>query len=725
MKQILQDLRGGQTRLVEVPSPIVTPGSLLIRTTRTLISAGTERMLVEFGKASLLAKARSQPDKVKQVLDKIKTDGLSATLEAVFSRLDEPLPLGYCNCGVVLEVGPGVTGFASGDRVISNGPHAQIVAVPKNLCAKVPDGISDEQAAFTVLASIALQGLRLVNPLMGEQVAVFGLGVIGLVAVQLLRANGCQVLAIDVNADRLRQAAAYGAATALAGQGTDPVVAARAWTSGRGVDAVVITAAAKTDLIMHQAAEMSRKRGRLVLVGVVGLNIRRSDFYEKELTFQVSCSYGPGRYDDRYEKGGQDYPLSQVRWTEQRNFQAVLDMLATGRLNVEALISHRFNLDEAAEAYDLISTRGGLGVILKYPEAVDRAPALTLGWRDRDDRAVASPIVGVIGAGNFSKVTLVPALAKIGARVGYIADLNTAAATHLAGKFQANKAVSDYHLMLQDPAVQAVFVAVNHNLHARLVTEILRAGKHAFVEKPLAMTLEELSQIQSAAAAAPQCMVMTGFNRRFSPHTQAIAKALSGRKEPVSMTMTVNAGYIPPEHWVHDPVLGGGRIIGEACHFIDLLAFLAGCEVTTVSACMAGRGFATRDDKMAITLGFADGSVGSVCYYANGSKQYPKELLRVFSDGRVFELDNFRQTHAFGARGFRTVRTRRQDKGHQEEFAQFIAQAAQGREPPVRWRDQVAVTLASFAAVASAMEERTVILEAEYPEILQRAVATA
>ncbi|MCE5328010.1 MAG: bi-domain-containing oxidoreductase [Planctomycetaceae bacterium] len=713
MKQILQDLRGGQTRLVEVPSPIVTPGSLLIRTTRTLISAGTERMLVEFGKASLIAKARSQPDKVKQVLDKIKTDGLSATLEAVFSRLDEPLPLGYCNCGVVMQVGAGVTGFAPGDRLISNGPHAQIVAVPKNLCAKVPDCISDEQAAFTVLASIALQGLRLVNPVMGERVAVFGLGVIGLVAVQLLRANGCQVLAIDVNADRLKQAASHGAATALAGQGSDPVIAARAWTGGCGVDAVVITAAAKTDLIMHQAAEMSRKRGRLVLVGVVGLNLRRSDFYEKELTFQVSCSYGPGRYDDRYEKGGQDYSLSEVRWTEQRNFQAVLDMMSTGRLNVDALVSHRFNLDEAAEAYDLITTRGGLGVILKYPESVDPMPTLTLGWPQ--GTSSDSPVIGVIGAGNFSKVTLMPALAKIRARVGYIADLNTAAAVHLASKFHANKAVSDYRLMLEDPAVQAVFVAVNHNLHARLVTEILRSGKHAFVEKPLAMTLEELAQIQSAIAAAPRCMVMTGFNRRFSPHTQAIAKALASRKEPLSMAMTVNAGYIPPEHWVHDPVLGGGRIIGEACHFIDLLAFLAGCEVTTVSACMAGRGFATRDDKMAITLGFADGSVGSVCYYANGSKQYPKELLRVFSDGHVFELDNFRQTRALGVRGFRTVRTHGQDKGHTREFKTFIDRVAQeAGEWPVSFEQQINSTLASFAAVVAAAENRTVILAQEY-----------
>ena len=715
MKQILQDLRSGETRVTDVPAPICRPGTLLIRTTRTLISAGTERMLVEFGKASLLAKARSQPDKVKQVLDKIKTDGLLPTLQAVFSRLDEPLPLGYCNAGVVMEVGASVEGFSAGDRVISNGPHAEIVSVPKNLCAKVPEGVSDEQAAFAVLGSIGLQGIRLANPTFGEKVAVFGLGSIGLIAVQLLRANGCQVLAVDVNAERLALAERFGASIVNAAAGGDPIVAARAWSEGKGVDAVLITAAAKTDLIVHQVAEISRKRGRIVLVGVVGLNLRREDFYEKELTFQVSCSYGPGRYDDAYEKAGHDYPYGLVRWTEQRNFEAVLDAMRCGQLDVDPLISHRFDLAEAAEAYELITGRSGLGIILRYPDAPDVSASL----RVQETRHIepGCPVVGVIGAGNFAKVTLTPALRGTPARLAYIADLNGTAAAYLATKLSAEEAVTDYRRILDDPAVEGVIVVVNNGLHARFVCEALTAGKHVFTEKPLAITVQQLKQIIAAETACPGKMVMTGFNRRFSPHTVKAKQLLGGRSEPLAMNMTVNAGFMPAEHWFNDPVLGGGRIIGEACHFIDLLAFLAGSRVTTVAATMIGRGFAVREDKMAITLGFEDGSIGSVCYFANGSKRYPKENLRIFSEGRVLELDNFRVTRGYGVRGFRNFRTRRQDKGHAAEFATFIQCIGRGGPSPIPFDQQVNTTLASFGAVTAAAENRTVILCKEYADV--------
>ncbi len=356
MKQILQDLRQGGTSVIEVPAPSVTPGVVSIRTLASLISAGTEKMLVEFGQASLIGKARAQPEKVKQVVDKIRTDGLMPTLEAVFSRLDEPLPLGYCNAGVVLETGPGVKTLQPGDRVVSNGPHAEIVAVPELLCAKIPDGVCDQHAAFTVLASIGLQGLRLAEPTLGETFVVYGLGLIGLVTVQLLRANGCRVIGIDINQQRLKLAESFGARTIDAASGSDPVSAVQAWTNARGADAVLITASAKTDEIVHQAAAMCRKRGRIVLVGVVGLDLRRGDFYEKELTFQVSCSYGPGRYDDKYERGGHDYPLGYVRWTEQRNFEAVLDMLASDRLRFDELITHRFPISDAPEAYSQVQT---------------------------------------------------------------------------------------------------------------------------------------------------------------------------------------------------------------------------------------------------------------------------------------------------------------------------------------------------------------------------------
>jgi predicted dehydrogenase len=672
-------------------------------------------MLVEFGKAGLLAKAKAQPDKVKQVIDKIKTDGLLPTLEAVFNRLGEPLPLGYCNVGEVVEVGPGVTEFKPGDRVASNGPHAEMVCVPKHLCAKIPDGVSDEDAAFTVLASIGLQGLRLVEPTFGEKVVVYGLGLIGLVTVQLLQANGCEVLGVDVSEERLKLAEQYGATTVNAAAGGDPVAAASAWTEGKGVDAVLITASAKTDEIIHNAAEMCRKRGRIVLVGVVGLDLRRSDFYEKELTFQVSCSYGPGRYDDAYEQGGRDYPYGFVRWTEQRNFEAILAALAAGRLDVSTLITHRIGLDEAPQAYNIIATdRSALGVILEYAPQADTARAIEVN--PAVAKAASGATLGLIGAGNFSKMTLMPALSKTDARLKYIADLNGAAAKHLASKFSAEQAITDYQDILGDPDVDAVLIAVGHSLHARMVCEALAAGKHAFVEKPLAMNTDEIAQVLQAAQARPDRHVMVGFNRRFSPHTKKIKHLLAGRSEPLAMNMTINAGMIPPDVWVHDPVRGGGRIIGEGCHFIDLLSHIAGSEVVQVASAKMGQGVAVQEDKMSIVLSFADGSVGTVNYFGNGSKSYPKEMLEVFSEGRVLRLDNFRRLDGYGVSGFKKFKTSRQDKGHQAEFAAFVDRVATGGEPLIPLKQLVNITLASFAAMTSAAEARTVVLAEEYAD---------
>ncbi len=713
MKQILQNLRSGELEVAELPCPQVRPGHLLVQTTRSLISAGTERMLVEFGKAGLLAKARSQPDKVKQVLDKIRTDGLLPTLEAVFNRLDEPLPLGYCNVGRVLEAGPGMAGFAPGDRVASNGPHAEVVCVPKHLCATVPDQVSDEAASFTVLASIGLQGIRLLDPMLGEKIVVVGLGLIGLVTVQLLRASGCEVLGIDVNTQRLKLAESFGARTVAAAAGADPVAAANAWTEGAGVDGVLVTASAKTDEIMHQAARMCRRRGRIVLVGVVGLNLRRADFYEKELSFQVSCSYGPGRYDDAYEQGGHDYPYGYVRWTEQRNFEAILATMKSGGLVVDKLITHTYPHADASAAYDTVSKdRAALGVVLEYPAVVERAPRLTI--TQAPTPPADSAVIGVIGAGNFSKMTLMPHLAKSGARVAYVADLNAAAARHLARKFSVPQAVTDYHAILDDPTVNGVMIAVGHNLHARFICEVLAAGKHVFVEKPLAMNLGELAQVLEAAAAHPTQQVTLGFNRRFSPHAAKMRELLGQRSEPLAMSMTVNAGHIPPEHWTQDPARGGGRIIGEACHFIDLLANLSGSPARSVAATMMGSGVATHEDKMSITLGFEDGSVGTVNYFANGSKSYPKELLEVFSQGRVLRLDNFRKLTGYGFKGFGRFKTARQDKGHAAEFAAFIDRITTGGEPLIPLAESANATLATFAAMTAAAETRTVVLSQEY-----------
>ncbi len=716
MKQVLQNLRSGVTEVAEVPGLMVGPGQVLIQSRCSLISAGTERMLVEFGKAGFIGKARSQPDKVKQVLDKIKTDGLLPTLETVFKRLDEPLPLGYCNAGVVLEVGVGVTEFAPGDRVISNGSHAETVCIPKNLCAKIPEGVSDEQAAFTVLSSIGLQGIRLLQPELGERFVVYGLGLIGLVAVQLLRANGCEVLGIDVNPERLRQAEKYGVKTCLASGEGDPVTAVASWTLGRGVDGVLITASAKTDEIIHQSAQMCRKRGRIVLVGVIGLNVQRADFYEKELTFQVSCSYGPGRYDAKYEQGGQDYPFGFVRWTEQRNFEAILLALQTRRLVVDELITHRLPLSEAPRAYELISNHSDtLGVILEYPHTVDRARKVSFPTASFSGAKRA--VVGVIGAGNFSKMFLIPCLAKTNARIKYVADLNAMAAQHLARKHGAEHAVTDYRMILDDPEVNAVLIAVGHHLHARFVNEVLAADKHVFVEKPLAMNVAELGQILTTAAKTSGRFITVGFNRRFSPHTIKMAQLLAGRSEPLSMTFTANVGIIPPDHWVHDPAHGGGRIIGEACHFIDVMTYLTHSPIITVAAAMMSGPVAIHEDKMSIVLGFEDGSVGTVNYFGNGSKSYPKELMEVFSEGRVLRLENFRKTIGYGFKGFRRFKTMSLDKGHDAEFAALVERVAGGGSALIPLNELVNVTLASFAAVTAAKENRTIVIKEEYADL--------
>lgn len=716
MRQILQHLRSGDTELADVPCPAARAGHLLIRTRASLISAGTERMLVEFGKGSLLAKARAQPEKVKQVLDKIRTEGLLPTLEAVFARLDEPLPLGYCNSGVVLEVGAGVAGFAVGDRVISNGPHAEVVCVPANLCAKVSDGVEDEHAAFTVLSAIALQGIRLLNPTLGERVAVTGLGLIGLIAVQLLRANGCHVIGIDLDPRKLELARRFGAETVHVGAGADPVAAATAFSHGRGVDGVLITASSQSNDIVHQAAQMCRKRGRIVLVGVVGLELRRSDFYEKELTFQVSCSYGPGRYDPAYEERGQDYPLAFVRWTEQRNFEAILGLLGSGALVVEPLIDRRIPLDQAPAIYDeLARSRDALGLVLTYPaEAVDlrRTVPRTAVQHQAASPAAGRVVVGAIGAGNYAKLVLLPSLSRTAAVLHTIASAGGVSARHVGNKLGFRNVSTDTRALLADPEINTVVITTRHNSHARLTCEALAAGKQVFVEKPLALRRDELEEVSRAVQAAPGRQLLVGFNRRFSPHTVRMKSLLVGRSQPLAMVMTVNAGFIPPEHWTQDAAVGGGRIVGEACHWMDLLSHLADAPVTRVSAMMPGgwRGPGPAEDKMSILLAFADGSTGAVHYLANGDKSFPKERLEVFSDGRILQLDNFRRLVGYGVRGFSKFKTSRVDKGHDAEMAAFVERVAAGGPALIPFAQLANVTLASFAAVESAATGRTIDL---------------
>jgi len=685
-------MASGETSLVNAPAPAVRSGTLKINTTNTLISAGTERMLVGFGRANWLEKARQQPDKVRMVLQKVQTDGLATTVEAVRSKLAQPLPLGYCNVGVVGAVGSDVSGFKPGDRVVSNGPHADIVIVPKNLCALIPDSVSDEAASFTVLASIGLQGIRLAQPTLGETFVVTGVGLIGLMTVQLLRAQGCRVLAIDFDEQKLALARSYGAETCNPGKGEDVVSAGMTFSRGRGVDGVIITASTKSSDPVTQAAHMCRKRGRIVLVGVTGLELSRADFYEKELTFQVSCSYGPGRYDPSYEDQGNDFPIGFVRWTEQRNFEAVLDMLASGQLEVNSLISHRVAFEDAADAYQTLTTdNSALGIILQYTsEETERnikevvlAPGAVASFDP------VKPVVGFIGAGNYASRMLIPAFKAAGAQFHTIVTAGGINGVIHGSKAGFAQASTDISAMLGESTINTVAIVTRHDSHARFVAQALEAGKHVFVEKPLAIESQDLATVEEAYRKAVEQglkpHLMVGFNRRFSPQVQKMKALLSAVKEPKSFIMTMNAGAIPANHWTQDPSVGGGRIIGEACHFIDLMRFLAGSKIVSIQARRMGDtpAVAITEDKAAITLGFEDGSFGTILYLANGASSFPKERVEVFAAGRVLQLDNFRKLKGFGWPGFSKLNLWKQNKGQSECAAAFLAAVQNGAVTPI------------------------------------------
>lgn len=685
MKQVLQDMAKGVTYLAEAPSPSIVRGALLISSNASLISAGTERMLVGFAKASYLDKARQQPEKVKMVLEKVHTDGLMTTIDAVQSKIAQPLPLGYCNVGVVVEVGESVEGFKVGDRVASNGPHADVVRVSKNLCARIPDSVDDESASFVVLASIGLQGIRLAQPTLGEAFVVTGVGLIGLLTVQLLRAQGCRVLAIDFDEAKLELARKFGAATCNPSQGEDPVAAGMALSRGQGVDGVIITASTKSSDPVTQAARMSRKRGRIVLVGVTGLELNRADFYEKELSFQVSCSYGPGRYDINYEDRGHDYPLGFVRWTEQRNFEAVLDMLASGQLDVKPLITHRFAFEDVGQAYEVLTQdKSSLGILLQYTSPVAKRIRPSVMLRNGPQFDPQRPVLGFIGSGNYASRVLIPAFKAAGAQFHTIVTSGGINGVIHGGKADFLEASSDTTSMLANPVMNTVVIVTRHNTHAEFVVRALQAGKHVFVEKPLAINYAELVEVQVAYDAAHQSgkgpQLMLGFNRRFSPQVKKMKALVQAVQEPKSFIMTINAGAIPSNHWTQDNTLGGGRIIGEACHFIDLMRFLAGHPIVSIQTrCMGDTSsMVINEDMASIILGFEDGSFGTILYLANGATSFPKERVEVFAAGRVLQLDNFRKLKGYGWPGFSKMNLWKQDKGQNACVAAFLAAIENG-----------------------------------------------
>jgi predicted dehydrogenase len=706
MRQLIQSYRSGEMKLEEVPPPGVRPGGLLVRTVRSLVSAGTEKMIVDLARKSLLAKARARPDLVRKVVRTARTQGVANALRKAQAKLDTPIPLGYSCAGVVVALGDNISEYRVGDRVACAGAgyanHAEYNFVPRNLVARLPDGVSMDEGAFATVGAIALQGVRQAAPTLGERVAVLGLGLIGQLSVQLLRANGCQVLGFDPDPGRAKLAAEQGAHVAVCAELES---AAERFTRGQGMDAVIVAASSAGAEPLEQAGEISRLRGRVVVVGLVAMQLPRSLYYRKELDLRMSMSYGPGRYDVDFEERGFDYPLGYVRWTEQRNLEAVLDLVADQRLALEPLVTHRFSIDSALDAYALICAghEPHLAVLLEYgaDAEIPTAPPRTvhLGPRSVSGDRVG---VGMIGAGSFAQSVLLPALRNAGGTESVaIASAGGVTARRIAEQYGFRTVTTDVEAILRNPEVDAVFVLTRHDLHADLVARSLLAGKYVFTEKPLALSLEQLHAV-SAARSASCGDVMVGFNRRFAPLVTEICEHFAGRTGPLVMHYRVNAGFIPRDHWVHDPVEGGGRIVGEVCHFVDLLQHLAGAAPLRVCAeCIAGDTRYRGDDNLVLTLRFGDGSIGTIAYTAAGDPGIPKERLEIFGDGRVAILDDFRSLRLAAGGRARRVRSGNQDKGFEEEIRRFLTALRTGGEMPIPFDQCAATTRATFAALES------------------------
>jgi len=704
MRQVVQSVRSGETSARELPDPIALRGGVVVANVASVVSAGTERSLVELTRKTLIGKARERPQDVLRVLQKLKEEGLLSTYRQVQAKLDEPFPLGYSSAGIVLECGRSVQDLKPGDRVAAVGPHAGVVSLGKNLCAKIPPGVSFEQAAYTSIAAIALQGVRLAKACLGERVLVIGLGLVGQICVALLKAQGCRVFGVDLDPRRLDLALRFG--VDATGTGT-PLDAVLAFSECHGVDAVVIAASTKSNEPIELAAAACRPRGRIVLVGVTGLDLPRPPFFAKELEFTVSFSLGPGRGDPEYEDGGRDYPIGHARWTAQRNMCAALELMAAGKLPVERLTTHRFPVERAEDAYQLVTSAGepSLGILLQYPPVT---PTRKRRLQLRAPRRASDELgISFIGAGNFARVTLLPLLAdqpRIDLRG--VCTAKGLSAEHSGRKHDFAFATTDSKEIWADEDTDAVFIATRHDLHAELVTSALRAGKHVFVEKPLCIKPGELAAIEHCVdELGDQCpILMVGFNRRFSPTVSELRKFFSGAG-PLSLSYRFASGPLPPEHWTQDSEIGGGRIIGEACHAIDTCVALASSLPERLYAESVGKRGAlqTTDDRVFLTLRHEDGSVSSISYQAAGDASLPKERIEILGNGRAAVSDNWGALTLWSGGRMTTARGGK-DKGHASELSHFLDACTSGDAWPIPWEELYAVCEASFLAVRSLRE---------------------
>ncbi len=678
-------LKNGQVDLEEVPIPNCGKGKILIRNYCSLISAGTERMLIEFGSSSLIQKAKNNPDRLSEVFAKISNDGLLTTIESVKSKLDKPIEIGYSAVGIIEEVGLGVNDFKVGDRVVCNGPHAEYVICPKNLCAKVPDSVSDQEAVFSILSSIGLQGIRLAEPTFGETFGISGLGLIGLLTAQILISNGCKVVGFDPDPEKCKLAESLGIPALELNNINDPVEWSFRETNGIGLDGVLVTASTTSNEPLNLAAKCCRKRGRVILIGVTGIGLDRNLFYEKEIKFQVSCSYGPGRYDKNYEENGDDYPIGFVRWTEKRNFEAVLTAIKNKVIKTECLITEKFDFKNAKKAYEFLSSQSSsFGIILIYDVKKNN---LSKEEKKIVNLNISNLItnldqngISFIGMGNYASRKLLPSFSKAGAKFVQIASNNGAEPIRLGKKYSFQKVTTDKENIFLDTSTDAIVIATRHDSHAQLIIKSLAASKHVFVEKPICLTNNELSNIKDELKSSGK-ILMVGFNRRFAPLTKIIRKQVSFLTGPKSFIYTCNAGYIPNDHWTQDPLIGGGRFLGEACHFVDLIRFLVDAPISSLTVTNAS------DDKLcpdtfSIQLKFKEGSIGTIHYFANGHKSFAKERLEIFSSGKIIQLDNFRKLKTWGIPGFNKVFNLTQDKG-QNNCAKAFMQGIKNNFNPI------------------------------------------